>query len=588
MQDYVEEIKGRLGIFEVVSQYVQLKKAGRNFKGLCPFHGEKTPSFVVSPEKQICHCFGCNKGGDIFTFMQELEGITFPEALEVLAERAGVKIEKQAFKKENKSEKDEFFLAHSLAADFFEKQLWETNDGKKVLDYLHRRGLKDETIKEFRIGFAPDSYDGLYPLLLKKGIHQSVLIKSGLVSAKNLAVEQVYDKYRARLIFPIFDYLGNICGFGGRALKADQMPKYLNSAENVIYNKSKVLYGLSFAKKYIKEEDEVILVEGYFDMVLPYQEGVKNVVATSGTALTKEQVKMIARLTKNTVSCFDGDEAGFEATKRAFSLLLEQDMNMKTFTFEKAKDPAEFVVSDGGEALKALKNKAVDFMEFYLLKILKTNEKRDFSGKSKILSEVLPFYKRLGSAGRDFYVKFLARELSLSESAINDEISNFDLPIDHPVNVGVKSDHVRTKFSFSQTVLAVVLAYPALFEKFSEILDIDILDEDCKSIYKQISAQYNEARLLNGNWDFETDFSAEERQKIDILVLYGDDYCSNLSDVAIVEDVKRSAARIKEELGRREHKELEMQIKEAEERGEEQKKMELVEILSSKKQSIKK
>lgn len=584
MQDYVEEIKGRLGIFEVVSQYVQLKKAGRNFKGLCPFHGEKTPSFIVSPEKQICHCFGCNKGGDIFSFIQELEGITFPEALEFLAERAGVKIEKQAFKKENKSEKEEFFLAHSLAADFFEKQLWESNDGKKVLDYLHRRGLKDAIIREFKIGFASDSYDGLYPLLLKKGIHQSVLIKSGLVSAKNLAADQVYDKYRARLIFPIFDYLGNICGFGGRALKAEQIPKYLNSAENVIYNKSKILYGLSFAKKYIKEADEVILVEGYFDMVLPYQEGVKNVVATSGTALTKEQVKMLSRLTKNAVSCFDGDEAGFEATKRAFSLLLEQDMNMKTFVFEGAKDPAEFVVKNGGEALKVFKDDAVDFMEFYLLKILKANEKRDFSCKNKILSEVLPFYKRLGPAGQDFYVKFLARELDLSESAISDEINNFDLPLDHPVNASDKSDAARTKFSFSQTVLAVVLAYPSLFEKFVEILNLEILDEDCKSIYTQLLAQYNEARLLNGNWNFEADFSTEERQKIGVLILYGDDNCSNFSDLAIVEYVRQLVQRIGEEFKKRELRSLQVQIKEAEEKGEKEK---IVELFERQKQLLK-
>ncbi|MBI4235265.1 DNA primase [Candidatus Peregrinibacteria bacterium] len=584
MQDYVEEIKGRLGIFEVVSQYVQLKKAGRNFKGLCPFHGEKTPSFIVSPEKQICHCFGCNKGGDIFTFIQELEGITFPEALEVLAERAGVKIEKQNLKKENKSEKDEFLQAHTWAADFFEKQLWETNDGRKVLEYLHRRGMKDETIREFKIGFAPDKYDGLYPSLLKKGIHQSTLVKSGLVSAKNLAADQVYDKYRARLIFPICDYLGNICGFGGRALKADQMPKYLNSAENVIYSKSKVLFGLSSAKKYIKEHDEVILVEGYFDMVLPFQEGVKNVVATSGTALTKEQVKMLSRLTRNSVSCFDSDEAGLEATKRAFALIMELGMTMKTFAFEKEKDPAEFVVAHGGEAFAALSKSAVDFMEFYLLKVLKANENRDFSGKNKILSEVLPFYKRLSTAGQDFYVKFLARELDLSERAIQDEINNFDLPADHPVNKFSQNDGGKMKFTFSQTVLAVLLAYPALFGKFAEIVDFEILDEDCKSIYKQILAQYNEARLLNGSWDFEADFSSEERQKIDILVLFGDDNCSNFSDVAIVEYVKQLAFRIKEEKIKSALKELQIQIMEADQRGEKEK---IVELFERQKQLLK-
>ena len=189
MADYVEEIKMKLGIYDVVSQYVQLKKAGRNYKGLCPFHGETTPSFVVSPEKQICHCFGCGRGGDVFTFVQDLEGVSFPEALELLADRAGVKIDKKEVKKSgpSKSVKDEYFRAQDLACEFFEEQLHKTNDGKKVIEYLKRRGLTEDTIKKFRLGFAPDSYDALYPLLLKKGVSQDILIQSGLAAQKNLA-----------------------------------------------------------------------------------------------------------------------------------------------------------------------------------------------------------------------------------------------------------------------------------------------------------------------------------------------------------------------------------------------------------------
>ncbi|MDA1060802.1 MAG: CHC2 zinc finger domain-containing protein, partial [bacterium] len=209
MADLVDDIKSRLTIEDVVSQYVQLKKAGRNLKGLCPFHSEKTSSFIVSPEKQICHCFGCNKGGDIFTFIQEIEGITFVESLELLSDRAGIKADLSKYqKKATKSEKDDYYKAHELATEFFEKQLYKTDDGKKVLEYLHKRGLNDETIKEFRIGFAPDKYDELYPLLLKKGISKEVLINSGLVSSKKLTSDEVYDKYRARLMFPILNYLG--------------------------------------------------------------------------------------------------------------------------------------------------------------------------------------------------------------------------------------------------------------------------------------------------------------------------------------------------------------------------------------------
>jgi DNA primase len=303
---------------QVISQYVQLKKAGRNYKGLSPFNSEKTPSFVVSPEKQIFHCFSSGKGGDIFTFIQEFEGVSFPEALQILADQSGIKISNidKFYKKEAKSEKDEYYKAHDLACEFFEKQLWDSKEGEKVLEYLHKRGVTDETIKSFRVGFSPDEYDALYPILNKKGIAKKVILNSGLAASKGIGGDQIYDKFRSRLMFPIIDYMGRICGFGGRALKKDQDPKYLNSPENPIYNKSKVLYGLYEAKQSIKEKDQVVFVEGYFDVIMPHQDGVKNVVATSGTALSSDQIRLIKRLTSNVVTCFDSDSAGFEATKR--------------------------------------------------------------------------------------------------------------------------------------------------------------------------------------------------------------------------------------------------------------------------------
>jgi len=311
MADIVEDIKSRLDIVSYISSYVQLKKTGRNFKGVCPFHSEKTPSFIVSPEKQIWHCFGCSKGGDLFAFVKEADGVSFVEAIQILADKAGLKVEKLSKfeKKEDKSEKDDYFHAHELACEFFEKKLYDTKDGEKVLKYLKNRGLKDETIKDFRLGFAPDEYELLYTYLLKKGIKKEIMVKSGFASSKGIGDDKIFDKYRARLMIPIFDYMGRICGFGGRALKEDQMPKYLNSPDNIVYNKSRLLYGLSNAKKYIKENDGVVLVEGYFDMILPYQAGVKNIVATSGTALTQDQVRLIKRLTQNVTTCFDTDSA---------------------------------------------------------------------------------------------------------------------------------------------------------------------------------------------------------------------------------------------------------------------------------------
>ena len=527
---------------------MQLKKAGHNYKGLCPFHNEKSPSFVVSPEKQICHCFGCNKGGDIFSFVQELEGVSFTEAMQILADRAGVKIERKsgAKAKINKTEKEEFFAAHELAADFFEKELWNTNDGKKVLEYLHRRGLKDETIKGFRIGFAPDRYDALYPMLLKRGVKKDTLIKSGLVSTKKVGADEVYDKYRARLIFPIFDYLGKICGFGGRALKSEQMPKYLNSPENVIYNKSKVLYGLSHAKKSIKEQDAVVLVEGYFDVVLPVQEGVENVVATCGTALTSDQGRMLARLTKNVVSCFDNDGAGFEATKRAYSVALDHEMTMKTVSLDGEKDPAEYVLDKGGAEFGSAVSVARDFMDFYIARLTKEFDISEFSGRRKVIGEVLPLYKRMGAAGKDYYLRQLARKLEISERALQDELDHMKLPASHPARKAEVQIAPR-KFSLSQLVLGLLIIHPKMAEKLLPLVSEKLLDEGVKSIYRALCDQYNSSRLPEGEWSFDGLVSADERQELDVLALYVEDRYREVTGEAICNEVEQLVKVLKKE-----------------------------------------
>ncbi len=580
MADLVEDVKSRLGIYDVVSQYVQLKKSGRSYKGLCPFHGEKTPSFMVSPEKQICHCFGCSKGGDIFTFIQEVEGVEFSEALSLLADRAGLKVEdyKSSFKPEKNDEKKELYKAHDLAAEFFEKQLFSTSDGKKVLEYLKRRGVNDDTIKTFRLGFSPNKYDALYPYLLKKGVRKQILIKSGFVSSKSTNYDDVYDKFRGRLMFPIFDVVGRVCGFGGRALAKGQIPKYLNSPENSIYNKSKLLYGLSHSKKYIKEEKKVLLVEGYFDVILPYQEGIKFVVASSGTALTSEQAKLIKRFTDNVVTCFDSDNAGFEATVRSYTILRDFDLNIKTVSVMKGKDPADFVREDKDGFLNVV-TRARGFLVFFIDKLVKNNNIHDLDGKNIILKEILPYLKLLSPVEKDFYVRYLAKKLEIDEGLLYDEIQLFSLPkilASRKKSEGRIEAQKRQRFSNEEILISVLIEFPNLFSKVKDF----VLDEDfsgaMKIVYNTMLSQYNASRQDQESWDFKASDLAEHKQKIELLSLYAEERYSSFPKEVVDEEVDKLLAQFKKTCKRDKLKSLERDISEAEKGGEKEKLMGLL------------
>lgn len=575
MADLVDEIRGRLGIEEVVSQYVQLKRAGRNLKGLCPFHGEKTPSFVVSPEKQICHCFGCNKGGDIFGFIKEIEGVSFVEAIEVLADRAGLKFDRSKFKKQvPKSEKDEYFTAHEIACDFFEEQLYKTSEGKKVLDYLYNRGLNDETIKEFRIGFAPDKFDALYPSLLKK-VHKDSLLKSGLISAKRIGSDEVYDKFRQRLMFPIFDSFGRICGFGGRALSSEQAPKYLNSSDSPIYNKSGILYGLSHAKKYIKDEDKIVIVEGYFDMILPYQAGVKNIVAVCGTALSNNHVKIIGRLTKNAVTSFDTDDAGFEASRRAFFLFQKEGILVKTVDGLTGKDPADFVKEKSGD-FKKIVDEAPDFVTLFTEKLMKLHDLNTLDGRRKILLHLLPCYKQMTPVVMDFFVKKLADRLGIEDKYLYGELECVKLPDDHPANIGAEIS--SKKMSIEELIVSLVLEFPGLFKILRDfLLGENDFDGDMKNVYNALTDQYNASRDAVLVWNFNEGFLSKLCDKITVMRLYVEEKYKDFSDTALQSELEKLVDRLRKDRRIRALKEAQSRIVDVEKGGNKEKLRELIE-----------
>ena len=353
MTDNVQQIKERLNITDVISGYIRLTKAGVNHRALCPFHNEKTPSFMVSPSRQSWHCFGCGEGGDIFTFVEKIEGIEFLDALKILAGKAGIELEYSDPKM--RSEKDRLYEICETSAQFFTQQL-----GNPIINYLYKRGLKDETISEWRLGYSPDSWDSLLTFLKSKGYRETEMEKAGLIiqdTRYKIQDTRWHDRFRNRLMFPIFDTSGRVVAFSGRIMH-DVVPsktehadsgKYINSPETILFSKSRILYGFNRAKTDIRKNDAAILVEGQMDVILPWQDGVKNIIATSGTALTEDQLTIIRRLTGNLIMAFDMDDAGFRATKRGVDLAQGLGFNISVLRLESGKDTADFVADNSGQ-----------------------------------------------------------------------------------------------------------------------------------------------------------------------------------------------------------------------------------------------
>ena len=346
----IEEVRTTADIVDVAGDYVRLKKSGSRFKGLCPFHDEKTPSFSIDPDQNLFYCFGCQKGGDIFTFLQEIEGLSFLESVRLLAERNGIPLPEDDTDPEEASEVEAIYHALRFAGRFFYRQLTQTNRGTPALNYLRGRGLTPSTIKTFGLGYAPDSWDALLNAAKEEPIEPEVLEKAGLIIARNDGGGH-YDRYRDRVVFPIFSHVGKVLGFGGRILDDDaDQPKYINSPETRVYHKSRVLYGLRQAKKTIRRKEEAVLVEGYTDVIALHQAGQSHAIASSGTALTEEQVRMLGRYAKRLILLYDGDEAGTRAAVRGMDLVLQQGLGAYVVELPDGHDPDSFVQEHGADA----------------------------------------------------------------------------------------------------------------------------------------------------------------------------------------------------------------------------------------------
>jgi len=394
-ENTLAEIRLRLNIVDLIGEYVQLKKAGQGFQGLCPFHGEKTPSFHVHPLKQCFHCFGCHKGGNIFTFLSAIEGLNFPETVQRLAKRTGVTIEEvkggwRPTKREPDASTKRLFAAHEWAAKYFHYLLTETKEHAYALDYIKSRGLTQKTIDRFNIGVSPKGWHTLLSQMVKRGFTLAELIQAGLVIEKQGSPTGGYDRFRQRLMFPILDLEGNVLGFGGRQLVAEEnQPKYINSPESPLFSKRKVLYGLFENQRGIRLSGEAVIVEGYMDVVGLHESGVQNAIATMGTAMTEDHCHQLRGITRRVVTVFDPDKAGKDAWHRSVHFFLTSGIFAKDLTLPDGQDPDEFALKEGAEKFQALCEKAPRQIT-KLLKEIAARGPLSEEQSAKVLSDLTP------------------------------------------------------------------------------------------------------------------------------------------------------------------------------------------------------
>lgn len=428
-QTTIDKIFSTIRVEEIIGEYVQLKRAGSNFKGLSPFQDEKSPSFVVSPSKQIWKDFSSGKGGSAITFLMEIEGFTYPEALRHAAKKYGIEIEEDQREiseeqKKAQSERELLFKIHDVANHFFQEKLWDSEEGKTIgLSYFKERELKDEIIKKFQLGYAPEKKDAFTQYALEKGYEKELLEKSGISIFPENTPTGV-DRFRERVIFPIHSFSGRVLGFGARILKSNvKTAKYLNSPETEIYHKSNVLYGLSQSKQAISRENLCLLVEGYMDVISLHQSGIENVVASSGTALTTEQIKLIKRLTENVTILFDGDAAGIKASFRSIDLLLSEGMNIRVLLFPDGDDPDSFARKHPRDFVENfIKTQAKDFIDFKA-EILLKEAQNDPIRKSEAIRDIVKSIGFVSNAlKQEVYLKQVSTQFGLSEQSLFNEL----------------------------------------------------------------------------------------------------------------------------------------------------------------------
>jgi DNA primase len=550
----IEQVKNRTDIVTFISNYVTLKKAGRNYKGLCPFHGEKTASFMVSPDRQIFKCFGCSEGGDVISFYQKIEAIDFGEALTRLAAKAGIELKDQRTKTVD-TEKENLKEINQKAADFYHFVLTKHASGRKALEYLKGRGLTDKTIKDWQLGYAPDSWDNLAKFLNKKSIKQTEAIKSGLVLPSQR--QGVYDRFRKRIIFPIKSISGEVLAFSGRIF-GDGEPKYLNSPDSPIFNKSNNLFGIDLAKAEIKKADQAVLVEGNLDVISSYQAGVRNVVAPLGTALTENQLSIIKRFSTNIVISFDQDKSGVAAARRAIDMAESFGMNIRVANFSE-KDPDDLIRKNPNQ-WKTVVSQATPIYDYIIDKAVKFFGTSSPEAIRKITNEVAPVLNKIeNEITSSHYERLLAKLLNVSEESVAQELKKRK---SGKVSAAPTQPIIDNKLSDRDVLESYLLALILQTRLISkELNDQDFSNKKYSKLFQLIEKRNSSKLELKEIQELLPEELVEEFDKVTLLALPSE---LVQSESKIEREIETCTRRLKELNLRARLKDLTLSIKQAE------------------------
>ncbi|MFH0772183.1 MAG: DNA primase [Candidatus Omnitrophota bacterium] len=494
-EQVLEEIQSKSDIAEVIGRYISLRRAGGNFKANCPFHKEKTPSFMVSPAKQIFHCFGCGAGGNVFSFVMKIEGVEFPEAVRILAEKAGVSLphfSRAEF--EQSSYATQIYKVNELAVLYYQNMLSESGKGKEAIEYLKRRGVSSDTIIKAKLGFASQSWEGFVAFAKSKGFNAGLLERAGLALTREDG--GYYDRFRNKIMFPILDIKDKVVAFGARVLD-DSLPKYINSPETEVYVKSRHLYGFNLSVQAVKDKDLCVIVEGYLDFLIPFQNGIGNIVASLGTSLTDLQARLIKRYTKNVVMLYDGDSAGEAASLRGLDLLLQEGMNVRIAVLPKGYDPDSFVRENGVADFNSLVSSALSLFDYKLGILVSRHNPREAIGKSKICAEMLPTIARISdSILKHEYLKQLSERLQVREEALFSALKQVKSDYSYEPKVEVCAQR-----SFCDTpekiIIGIMLEDPGYIAFVRDSLKADeFTDESARDIISEIFEAYSRSEIF--------------------------------------------------------------------------------------------
>ncbi len=582
MQDNISKIKERIDIVDLISGYIKLQKAGVNFKACCPFHNEKTPSFYVSPERQIWHCFGCSAGGSVFDFVMQSEGVEFGEALRILARRAGVELDE--FDRELQSERGQLLNICEKAAKFFEKQLAESNTGKKALAYLYGRGVSEQSVKSFRLGFAPDSWDSLFIFLKDSGYDSGQIEKAGLILKKE-GGSSYYDRFRSRIMFPIFDLNNQAVGFTGRVFSAEggsasggeaALAKYINTPQTILYDKSRILYGLDKAKADIRKKKRALVVEGNMDVIMSHQAGVANCVASSGTALTESHIQLLKRYAENLDLCFDADSAGQLATQRGVALALKHRINVGIVAIDdpKCKDPADYVKIYGQKWQEQASN-SKNLAGFYMEKALSEYEPEKIDGKKSIIAKLLPLIKSIANiVEQSHWLAELALKLKVKEEDLRSEMRTITA-LAEPSADGAELSPSSSKFLefagndiIEDYAMSLLMRRPLWYAENHMKIRKDFFSETAKLILDKLKIQ-NSPRIEFANL---TDgLGKGELARVEIWHLQSQAEWTDIEEYEFEKELDKILFQLKKRLVSSKLAALEGEIKEAEKTGDEEK-----------------